>query len=312
MMIKNANKKKMSRKWYLGAIMVLGVAMAASCGGEDGTKKEIVTSENEEQVEDVIDDGYNTAEETTIEEQVLFEHEGVKITATGYEKDSVLGEGINLLIENDGDKTIGVGCDTLIVNDYMISNLFSETVAAGKKVNKTLDLLSFELEAAGIENVGKIEIEFYLFDADSYITNYTADMVTIQTSAFEQMDTTADDAGQELYNEDGIRIVGKYVDENSFWGSAVLLYMENTSGKNVLISCDDLSVNGYMITSILSSKIYDGKKCIDEITLFESDLTENGIESIDEIELVFNIIDPDTYLTLKTTDPITFQAKVIE
>lgn len=50
------------------------------------------------------------------------------------------------------------------------------------------------------------------------------------------MDTTPNDAGMELYNENGVKIVGKTVDEGSFWGTAVLLYCENTSGKNVGIS----------------------------------------------------------------------------
>ncbi len=63
---------------------------------------------------------------------------------------------------------IGVGCDALIVNDYMITDLFSATVAAGKKANEVMYLLSSELRAAGIENVGQIEIYMHTFEADSY------------------------------------------------------------------------------------------------------------------------------------------------
>ena len=132
--------------------------------------------------------------------------------------------------------------------------------------------------------------------------------VTIQTSEFDSMDSTPNDEGQELYNENGIRIVGKYVDENSFWGAAVLLYIENNSGKNRIIQCDDMSINGFMITPYFSSTVYDGKKAIDEITLMSSDLEENGITSIEDIELKFNIMDED-FMNNVETDAISFSAK---
>ena len=134
------------------------------------------------------------------------------------------------------------------------------------------------------------------------------DCVTIKTSAFDTMDTTPNDAGQELYNADGIRIVGKYVDEGSFWGAAVLLYIENNSGKNRIIQCDDMSVNGFMVTPYFSSTVYDGKKAVDDITLMSSELEENNITSIDEIELKFKIIDED-FMNSIESDTITFSAK---
>ena len=123
------------------------------------------------------------------------------------------------------------------------------------------------------------------------------------------MDTTPNDTGAELYNENGIKIVGKTVDENSFWGTAILLYCENTSGKNVGISVDNMSVNGFMMSPFFSTTVYDGKKSIDEITLFSSELEENGIEAIEEVELRFHIYDANSYSTITATDPITFSAQ---
>jgi hypothetical protein len=123
------------------------------------------------------------------------------------------------------------------------------------------------------------------------------------------MDTTPDEEGQELYNEDGIRIVGKAVDENSFWGTAILLYCENNSGQNVGISVDDMSINGYMMSPLFATTVYDGKKSIDDITIFSSDLEENGIESIEEVELQFHIYNAETYTTITDTQPITFSAE---
>ncbi len=41
---------------------------------------------------------------------------------------------------------------------------------------------------------------------------YDAECITLKTTLFDTMDIVADDTGYELYHQDGIRIVGKYVD----------------------------------------------------------------------------------------------------
>lgn len=305
--------KKMKAIGLMATMLVFGMMSLGSGSSTDTETKEIVTdSDTEADAQEVAASSSETtagnATDITIEEQVLFEKDGLKVTATEYVVDSFWGDGIKLLIENNGASDIGIGCTALIVNDYMISDLFSTTVAAGKKANETLYLSNSGLQAAGIENVGKVEVYFHTFDSDSYMTISDIGCVTIQTSEFDSMDSTPNDEGQEIYNENGIRIVGKYVDENSFWGAAVLLYIENNSGKNRIIQCDDMSINGFMITPFFSSTVYDGKKAIDEITLMSSDLEENGITSIEDIELKFNIMDED-FMNNVETDAISFSAK---
>lgn len=256
-----------------------------------------------------VSDKQNETVAVTIEEQLLIEQDGIKITATEYVKDSIWGDGIKLLLENNSDKTVMVGCNALIVNNYMITDLFASEVAAGKKANETMYLSSSALNAAGIDVVGQVEVYFHVYDSSSYDTIFDSECITIRTSEYANMDITPDDAGAELYNAGGIRIVGKTVDEDSFWGTAIVLYCENTSGKNVGISVEEMSINGFMMNPLFSTTIYDGKMSIDDITIFSSDLEENGIESIEEVELKFHIYDADTYSTIADSEPITFSAK---
>jgi hypothetical protein len=70
-----------------------------------------------------------------------------------------------------------------------------------------------------------------------------------------------------------------------------------------------MSVNGFMVTPYLHSSVYDGKMAIDEITIMSSDLEENGISSIENIELSFHIIDSESFQTVFDSEPITFSAK---
>ena len=284
-------------------------AAAAETAAEaeaDGASEAVPSAETEAAAEAATEAAQDAI---TIEEQLLVDQEGLKITAKEYTVDPIWGPGLKLLIENDSDKNYGVSCNALIVNNYMVSDLFSKSVAPGKKANETINFLSADLKNAGIDTPGQIEIYFHVFDADSYETLFDPEGVTIKTSAYDSMDVIKLDDGQELYNEDGLRIVGKYVDENSLWGTAVLLYIENNTGKNVGVQASDMSINGFMVTPFFSSTVYDGKMALDDITIMQSDLEANDIETVEDVELKFHIFDVDSYSTIKDTDPITFSAK---
>lgn len=48
---------------------------------------------------------------------------------------------------------------------------------------------------------------------------------------------------------------------------------------------------------------------VDELTIFSSDLEENNITSVDEVELKFSVMDNDSYQSLFKTDSISFTTK---
>lgn len=292
---------------------------AASCAGveTESSRKEIVSvesgdsssqntnnddsnSENENNNDSDSEAEQATEEEPnsstgslSIDEQVLWEVDGVKVTATGITEDSIFGAEVNLLVENDSDKDIGIGTDAVIVNDYMISDLTSITVTAGNKSNSSVTLLSSELEAAGIDNIGKVELYLHTFDPETYETKQSSDCITLTMSGADTVDTETNIGGTTLYDEGGVKIVGQYVDENSFWGSSILLYIENNTDQNIIVQNEDIAINGFMVTSVLSQDVYAGKKAIADITLFESDLESNGITSIDDVETTFKILSED-------------------
>ena len=290
------------------------MAIASGESSSDSGKKTIVETDDTESAKtENTDDAESGSEkggsEATIKEQVIIDKKGIKITATEYVSDSFMGDGVKLLVENNTDKTYTVGCEALIVNDYMINDLFVSEIAPGKKVNETMYLSSEGLNAAGIKSVGKIEMYFHAYTTDDMDYLFKNELCEIQTSEYGNMDTTPNDAGKELYNKKGVKIVGKTVDEDSFWGTSILLYIENTSGKNIGVSVEEMSINGFMIDPAFSDTIFNQKKSIDNITIFSSDLEENGITSIDKVELKFHIYNADTYDTIADSDVIKFSAK---
>lgn len=309
---------KKSAKIILGtigaicAIGVIGNAIGVSNDSEDKEKKIVsVESSEEKSNKEIIDNNDNSSENSddsqsskennelseteekanvSIDEQVLWEVDGVKITATGITEDTFWGSEVNLLVENNSDKDIGIGAEAVIVNDYMINDLTSIIVTAGNKTNDSITLFSSELEAAGIDNIGTIELYLYTFNPETYMTDKESGCITITTSA-NSVDTETDIGGVTLFEQDGVKIVGQYVDEDSFWGASVLLYIENNTDQNIIVQSGDVAINGYMITSLCSEHIYAHKKAITDITLLESDLESNGITSVDEIETEFKILD---------------------
>ena len=48
---------------------------------------------------------------------------------------------------------------------------------------------------------------------------------------------------------------------------------------------------------------------VDDITLMQSELDENGISGVEDVELTFHVLDADTFETIFDTDPVSFQTK---
>lgn len=285
----------MKKSFALILTLLLAFGLAA-CGGS--APKEIKDKDSEQQAE--------APEKATIESQVLVDQDGLVITAQELVEDEIWGMGVKVLIENNTDQNVCVQCNSIIVNNYMVFDLFSCEVAPGKKANDTIYLSSSSLEEAGITTISDIIVSFHVFDSNGFDTLFDTPEIEIQTSAYGTVQQPAMDDGVELVNQDGIRIVGKYVDEERLMGASVLLFMENNTGRNILIQCDDMSVNGFMVTGFLYSAVNSGRMALDDITILSSDLEENGIESIEDIELIFQVIDSDTFDTILETGPVSF------
>lgn len=308
---------KMKKLAILLSALILIISLSA-CGGSS-TQKPIQTDDNKplsssqdapaQEQEQAQEQPKTETAQVTIDSTVLFEQDGLIVTSKELVDDSIWGKGIKVLIENNSEQNIGVQCKSIIVNNYMISDLFSCSVAAGKKANDTIYLSSQGLEAAGITTISDIVISFHIFDSDSYNTLFDTEEIEIKTSAHGTVEQPAMDDGKELYNQDGVRIVGKYVTEESFWGAGVLLFIENNHGEDVIVQCDNMSINGFMVTPFFSCAVNNSRMALSDITIMSSDLEENDIEKVEDIELIFKIINPNTYGTIAESAPISFSAE---
>ncbi len=274
--------------------LCLCLVLSLSCA-PDNDKDVVNTSTNE-----------IPADEVTVDEQVVLDHDGITVTVKSLEMDGTWGPRLKVFVENKRDNSVTIQVRDLAINGVMVESIFSCEVAAGKQANDEIVFMSTDLEVAGIELIKEIEFKFHVFDTETWDTVFDSETITITTSAPPSFAQAYDDSGFVALDQDGFKIVIKYLDsKESFWGADIYTYIENNSDIDATIQIRNMSVNGFMIEPIFSTEVLAGKKAFDTITFLESDLTDNEITSIDELEFKFHIFETNSGDTVLDSAQIT-------
>ncbi len=301
----------MKKRKLLALCFVLSLSAATiftGCGSSSssGGSKDISTVTTSD-ASGTGTDGSSSKDAVTVAEQVLYDANNVKITATGLsEDDSWLGTSLTLLIENNSDQSLTIQARDANVNGYMVDTSMSANVAAGMKANDSLVFQTSGLEECGIEQIASMEFSFTMLNSDTFETVFDSDVITVNTSIAEGYTQTYDDSGTVLLDANGIKIVGKGLStDDSFWGPGVILYIENNSDQNITVQTRDTSINGFMVTSTISESVLVGKKAITAVQFYDSDLESNGITDITSVNLSFHIFNSASWDAILDSDPIT-------
>ena len=238
-----------------------------------------------------------------INETVLVDEAGIKITAKSLEE-CFMGTEIKLLIENNSGKDLMFQTRNSSINGYMIDTYFSTNVADGKKANESITIMSSELSSCGISDIADIEFSFYIVTSDNWETYLETEQIQIKTSIADTYQYTFDDSGEVVYDESGVKIVIKGLNDDAFLGQEIIVYIENNTDKGVTIQTRDVSVNGFMIDGYFSSDVAPGKHAVDAITFLSSELEDNDITTFETVELSFVAYNSKNYDQLFKTDKI--------
>ena len=299
-------------KMLIALLLAMVMILATACSSSDEVKQPAnvngdssVNSNEEPAGNDSNNEQENDTVEITVAETVLYEADGVKVTATGYE-DGWMGPEIKILVENDSSKNVLVTSASVSANGYMMptASLYAE-VAAGKKANETLSIMSSELDQSGIEMLAELQFYLQIQDPETWETITTSDLLTLTTSAapYEQ---PVDDSGDVLYDSDGIRIICKGLKQDIIWDGTVVFYMENNSGKEISIYAENVSVNGFMQDVGMWSDLRPSTKIIDGMSMIDLSVLEiENIDQIENIEFNLRIVDANTWEDIVTTDVLT-------
>lgn len=293
--------KKLTKTALLPTALTLAMVLALGGCGQQGVEPEAGQEASQAQQQEAA------PQQSQISEQVVLEDAGCRVTATGLRyDDSIFGPEVQLLIENNGATNLICQAEAVSVNGVMIAEpIFSCDVAAGKKANSALTLNNTDLEAAGIETLQEIEFTLYFLDAESWQRVYTSQPLTLTTDAPADFQQTYDDSGVVALEQNGVKVVAQTADqENSFWGADVWFYLENNTEQSLTIQSETVSVNGFMMSPLFSCQVAPGKKAYSSMTFLDSELQDNNIAEISELELSFRVVDSETYRTVFETQPV--------
>lgn len=287
----------MNRKKYraIGFALLSAVALLAFTACEENESGNNTNDDNSE----TLTEEY---ELETIEEQVLFDEAGVKVTVNSIVSSANYGKGIEFTMENTTDQALTFDCKKLIVNGIMTPDHFGDRVQPGDSTSAVAYFGTGMYEYLGIDNVGEIILQFDCYDAD-YKSVYKSDMISVKTSEYENMDTEVDFDGEKLYEGNGMTIYGKIARDDVF-ENALLYYIENDTDSEYLFKAEGLTIN-----DVFNENIYGFTMCENSGKLyyleFEPEVLEDeGITSGAVFEMDFMIADRADLTSIFETGPL--------
>lgn len=208
-----------------------------------------------------------------IEETVLFDDQGVKITAKELSYTDYSAE-LQLLLENNSDRdltflsnTIGYAVNS--VNGYMMPiGYLSEDIAAGMSAAQTVTMELDMLSMYGILDIADVSLGFEIKAGDEdYLKTGPLEVKTFAAAGYDYSKDTFKEAmdgmilpaaygfsvdyrgTDTLLDENGVTIGCEYVITNKDGEKKLFLEAVNNSDQNLYVSSEDVSVNGMNVSS---------------------------------------------------------------
>lgn len=322
-------------------IIALGISSLLVLTGCSSGTASYGSAVNPKQTEKTIEQGKKNHSkfktDATIEEQVLYDSDGVKITAKSLEYDSHSAT-LNFLIENNSEKAVSVttgsmGYSCNSVNNWMISDgWFNTTIDPGKKANESSDFDIDNLQEYGINEIGTIEMGFEIEDPDTYDSVYTgpieiktdkADKVKDTDMSLKDMAATASsvsgtiesviyESKDTIFDENDVVINEVIAEKNSDNEKSLLMLAENNSDSQQNISTSDIYINDYSVCSGRwdITTINAGKKAVIDMNfndmVDDEDQDSIGMDNIAKVDFSLGLLNDD-YDSVNGTTPVTLQ-----
>ena len=239
------------------------------------------------------DTSSSNSQEESIEEKVLIDEKGIKITATGFGKnDSELfpsEKALFLEIVNGSEQPITVGLVNSSVNGYMVQSDLSLNVEPGETNTLPAQFDETQLTRCGITTFSEMGFVISIENYETFETILESEPISINTTANVTVDY--DESGTVAYDKDGIKIVLKGTYEEEYLGQCIGVYVSNQSDKNITVAgAEKVSVNGKEVTPYFGSDVMKEKHDITHISFDEAE----NISKIESFEGSFCIYDYDT------------------
>ena len=328
------------KRTNLALLMVLVLVMSLFCTGclgkkiknaveqamqsnEETTETEPEETEPEESASKPVGNSPQFMTGAGIEETVLVDQGGIKITATELTYTGNRPE-LHLTLENNTDETLqfisgSIGYSVNAVNGYMIGSMYvNEEVLPGKISNEKVTIDYEELQLLGINEIAEIQIGFDIQN-DDYDEVLVTGAKQIKTSVYDQYDLHEDTfrkamsnetvrgelLGQDVYyseevvyDDGGVIVDTVLKGTNEYGDNVVYLEAYNNGSSPVNVEIGNVEIDGIVVckSTWTSETVLPEKHVVIDIDL--DDVVDYGsadidLDSIGEIIFTVGVSDED-------------------
>lgn len=287
-------------------LVLLVLLLLVSCSSDNNTGN---TTNNDNDTNDNTATSNDETEPVSFEEIVVVDNEEAKITLTALDPDNMWGYTVKVLLENkSSEKSYMYSIESASVNGVMITPLFATTVEPGKMANEEINLMDDLISSHLNDEITDIELSFRVYDSEDWL----ADEVVLETvhiyplgedkaSVFTRENAATDTV---LVDNESLKVVVIKYDEDSFWGYGVDFYIENKTDKDLMVSADGVSVNGLMMDPFWATVVSGQRKSFSTMSWFSTDLDDNNVTDITEIELTLSASDANDFMAAAVYDEV--------
>lgn len=243
----------------------------------DSINKEAVNGESQNDVsaeEEVV------KEKPTIDSQVVYDQNGLKITAEELVFEEDQNVGVKFYFENSTGQNYSIRQLDFIVDGYYVkmpSYSDAYKVSAGESFKAC-----FYFSPLNLDEIAEIQVAFDVYDLDTgnyFITEYA----TVQTSQYGKIEPSPLSDGVEIYNENNLYIACKYEKGIGEEAPQIKYVYKNSAETDVGIYVN-LYINGQEYPASIGVDIEPLSGWATATTLKLDRLDDIGIESFDSIE----------------------------
>lgn len=217
--------------------------------------------------------------------------------------DDYYGINFNIYLENKTSATnVYFKLDNAYLNHYLGDLGYSLSVDAGKKLNETMHFDAEDLEKIGLDRVDELRFSVSVWDADDWLADpfIEQDVVVYPTgkdaSSIVVPERASADSDTVIVSDGNFKFICLGVVYDDFWDDYYLdFYCENNSDSTMYFIGDEFSLNSYMIMGYLSVILQPGMRGYGQMGIWDSDMTDTGSTSVDEVRFLYKIADYDDY-----------------
>lgn len=292
--------------WY-SVLNDSGLLDQSETGDDAGENEELLPqNENTDDIalpqdeDDVNEISIPEENEITFTETTVVDNDECSIKITGIDADNFWGFTLDVQLENkSSNKTYMFSVENAAVNGVKSDTWFAEEVAAGKKSNDAITLSDSDLENNWVGDYTDIELTFQVYDSNDWDAAYAAEETV---HIYPYGEDKAVQFVREARPDDNIIVDNEFVtvivtgyENRRIWGYTVNLFFVNKTDKNISIVTDEESINGFMSDPYFADDVSAGNCAFSSMSWFDSDLEDNGITDVEEIEFRLRVYDSDDW-----------------